>query len=180
MKMKKIILLLMLILFSTFSFGLNTKDYENAGDIIQIALPISAATGSILYGDYEGLKQFAYSFSSTLATTYALKYSISRERPDGADDHSFPSGHTSASFSAASYIQMRYNWYLGAPAYLLASFVGYSRVRADRHYQSDVYAGAAIATAFSYLFTTKFSKKNFSITPTVSYETWGLRIAYKF
>ncbi|MOA60857.1 PAP2 superfamily protein [compost metagenome] len=40
------------------------------------------------------------------------------------------------------------------PAYVAAGAVGWSRVESDNHYWRDVIAGAAIATGFSYLFTT--------------------------
>jgi len=59
------------------------------------------------------------------AITQGLKFGIGRERPDGGD-HSFPSGHTSASFTFASVIAEFYGVKGGIPAYLLASLVALS------------------------------------------------------
>jgi len=80
----------------------------------------------------------------TVLATYALKYSVSEERPNGADSHSFPSGHTSVSFAGAEFIRKEYGWGWATPAYLAASYVGWSRVASDNHYTRDVVAGAAI------------------------------------
>ena len=93
------------------------------------------------------------SFGATLLTTHALKATVREKRPDSDARNSFPSGHTAAAFSGASFIQRRYGWAPGAPAYLLAGYVGYTRVRADAHYPRDVLAGAALATAFTYCLT---------------------------
>ena len=41
-------------------------------------------------------------------------------------------------------------WQYGTPAYLAASVVGYSRVEADKHFVSDVIAGAAIANVVAF------------------------------
>jgi len=59
---------------------------------------------------------------------------------------SFPSGHTSASFSTATVIQRRFGWRAGLPAYLLASYVGLSRLH-HNHYLSDVAFGAGLGIA---------------------------------
>ena len=45
---------------------------------------------------------------------------------------------------AATFIQQRYGWQYGLPAYVAASYVGYTRVASDQHYLEDVLAGAAI------------------------------------
>ena len=88
---------------------------------------------------------------------------------------SFPSGHTSAASSGASFIQKRYGWQCGIPAYLAASFVGWSRVEADQHYIEDVLAGAAIGFVGTYIFTENYKEK-IAITPFAGKETVGLMI----
>lgn len=59
---------------------------------------------------------------------------------------SFPSGHTSASFTTATVIQRRFGWRAGLPAYVLASYVGLSRLHRN-HYLSDVAFGAGLGIA---------------------------------
>ncbi|HMA13016.1 MAG TPA: phosphatase PAP2 family protein, partial [Steroidobacteraceae bacterium] len=76
-------------------------------------------------------------------TTGALKYAVNETRPNG-DPNSFPSGHATAAFTGAEFLRKEYGWGWGAPAYVAASFVAWSRVKADKHYTHDVLAGAAI------------------------------------
>jgi membrane-associated phospholipid phosphatase len=131
---------------------------ETAGDVLQVALPVTALAATLSRDDTEGSLQFLKSFASTMGATYALKLTIDKERPDGGD-MSFPSGHTSAAFSGASFLQRRYGWAYGLPAYAAASFVGWSRVDADRHHWEDVIAGAAIGIAGTYIFTRPWEEK---------------------
>jgi membrane-associated phospholipid phosphatase len=76
--------------------------------------------------------------------TEILKLSVGRERPNGQDNKSFPSGHTSNAFAMASVAQLHYGWKVGAPAYALAGLMGLSRIHQDKHWLSDVVAGAAV------------------------------------
>ena len=125
------------------------------GDILQYALPTAAAGITLGYRDGAGAMQLGESVGMALATTYVLKYAINETRPNGGHQ-SFPSGHTSLSFSAAEFMRKRYGWEYGAPAYALASFVAYSRVEAGQHHPLDVVEGAAIGIVSSYIFTRRY------------------------
>lgn len=150
-----------------------------AGDALQIAIPAIAWGATYAFGDPEGRNQFYKSAGACLAITHGLKFSISEQRPTGHDMHSFPSGHTSASFMGASFIQRRYGWKFGVPAYLLASYVGWSRVENKAHYVHDVLAGAAIGVACTYLFTTPLTE-NMDVMPLVSKDSIGIGFQYKW
>jgi len=76
--------------------------------------------------------------------TEILKVAVGRERPNGQDEKSFPSGHTSNAFALASVAQLHYGWRIGVPAYALAGLMGVSRIHEDKHWLSDVVAGAAL------------------------------------
>ena len=78
------------------------------------------------------------------AYTEVIKVAVGRERPNGEDNKSFPSGHTSNAFALAAVAERHYGWKLGVPAYLLAGVVGASRIQQDKHYLSDVVAGAML------------------------------------
>lgn len=158
--------------------SLYANSTEKAGDIIQVLIP-SIAYGTTFYlDDEEGRNQFYKSFGTNLAVTYGLKYAVNRERPNGGD-HSFPSGHTSAAFQGAAFIHKRYGINYAIPAYLGAAFVGYSRVDADKHYTSDVIAGAVIGTLSSFYFTTEY--QGYTVKPTVNNNgTYGVNVSKKF
>lgn len=79
-----------------------------------------------------------------LGYTELLKAAVGRERPNGQDNKSFPSGHTSNSFALAAVAERHYGWKVGVPAYALAAVVGASRIQQDKHYLSDVVGGATL------------------------------------
>src|SRR5262245_53544504 len=53
------------------------------------------------------------------AMVQATKFTVRRERPDGSDRQSFPSGHSSSAFATATVLQHYYGWKVGAPAFVL-------------------------------------------------------------
>lgn len=158
------LLIIITLLLKTLTFA-KDDNIEKLGDVIQVLIPTTGWLTSIYIDDDEGTDQFYKSFFSTLGTTYTLKYTVNEERPDGSSNTSFPSGHTSASFQGASFIHFRYGFKYAIPAYLGATFVGYSRVYAKKHYTHDVVAGAIIGTSFSYYFTTPYKVGEVSVEP---------------
>ena len=105
----------------------NRKTIETTTDILMFITPVAGFAGSLAIGDYQGTKQIIFSGAMNMAMTYALKYVIRKERPDHSDHHAFPSSHTSVSFQGASFIQRRYGWKFGLPAYLLSAYGGWGR-----------------------------------------------------
>ena len=79
--------------------------------------------------------------------------------------YSFPSGHSSNSFIAATVIAMRYQKF-AIPVYILAGLIAISRVYLYVHYPSDVIAGATIGSAIAYAVVKIFDKKTKSEFPT--------------
>ena len=81
------------------------------------------------------------------AAVYGLKYTTGVERPSGRDAHSFLSDHAAQAFLAATVVHLelrdRSPWY-GVGAYTLASSVAVLRVLNNKHWESDVFAGAAV------------------------------------
>lgn len=128
---------------------------ETAGNVLLYVLPASAAGLALGLKDGEGALQFAESGAITLGVTFGLKYTVHAQRPSGGR-HSFPSGHTAASFFPAEFLRKRYGWEFGLPAYILASTVAYSRVESREHHLRDVAGGAVIGMVSSYLLTTPY------------------------
>ncbi|MBH8571101.1 phosphatase PAP2 family protein [Microvirga sp. STS02] len=89
-----------------------------------------------------------------LASTFAVKYLANETRPNGADNLSFPSGHTAQAFLAASIVHTEFRdksqWY-GVGAYTIATSVAALRMINDKHWQSDVVAGAGFGILSAHL-----------------------------
>ncbi len=151
---------------------------ERAGDIMQILIPATAFASTLVLHDKEGMLQFAKSFIVNQVVTQGLKYTINKQRPEDGNNDSFPSGHTSAAFQGATFIHKRYGVKYGIPAYIGASFVGWSRVDAKKHYTVDVLAGAAIGILSSCYFTTPY--KDISVTPVADNGFYGLHLSKKW
>jgi len=77
----------------------------------------------------------------------ALKFTVQRERPDGSDHQSFPSGHSASAFATAGVLQHHYGWKAGVPAAIVAGYVATARVHDNKHYLSDVIFGATMGIA---------------------------------
>lgn len=150
---------------------------EKAGDILQVMIPAVAYASTFYVDDKEGRKQFYKSFVANEVVTYSLKYAINKQRPNGGD-HSFPSGHTSAAFQGAAFIHERYGLKYAIPAYIGASYVGYSRVVSNNHDVEDVLAGAALGVLSSRYFTTEY--KNVTVVPQLSSSYQGMQVHINF
>lgn len=89
----------------------------------------------------------AFSYAIMGLVTNGLKYSICRMRPDMSQKNSFPSGHTATAFMMATWLHKEYGWrnpWISFAGYSIATITGVSRILNNRHYMSDVVAGAAI------------------------------------
>lgn len=147
----------------------NYRGVELSTDVAMFAPAAVGAGAAIVKGDYKGLLQLGESLVASVAVSYALKYTINKKRPDGSDNHSFPSNHTGFSFAGATYLQQRYGWQWGVPAYLVSGYVAWGRLYSKRHDIWDVLAGAAIGVGSGLLFTTPFAKKhNVQLSPVVT------------
>ena len=133
--------------------------WATASDVGRDGLVIVALGLPSVQGDWQGTKQAAFSIGASSLASTGLKEIISEERPDGSNDHSFPSGHTSVSFAAAATLHKRYGWQVGIPAQLVAAFVGVARVKAHKHFVHDVVAGAVIGEASGWFLTRRKDEK---------------------
>ena len=160
--------LVVILMFITFGFSLLSvgnvfgSDVETEGDVLAIAVPAVAAGMILAHKDKDGFGQFVAVMGSTAIVTFGLKQLIDKKRPNG-EDQSFPSAHTSLAFAGAGFIQQRYGWKYGIPAYLGASFVGWSRIDSKQHYTEDVLAGAAIGIISNLIFTKKYQDEKVAV-----------------
>lgn len=144
-------------------FGINLKaqpDWiELSGDILHLALPGAAFTSTVIWKEerYKGSKEFIWAAGVSTVATYALKYAINKQRPNG-DSHAFPSGHSSRAFMGAEFIRRKFGWKAGVPAYLLAGYTGFTRIHTNKHDYWDVIGGAAVGIISSYIFAKPYDK----------------------
>jgi hypothetical protein len=95
---------------------------------------------------------------------FSLKKITRQLRPDGSSYTSFPSGHTAEAFASAEFLHQEYKdvspWY-GVAGYAMAATVGYLRMYNNKHWLSDVIAGAGlgiVSTKVSYWLYPKIKK----------------------
>jgi hypothetical protein len=108
-------------------------------------------TTFLLIGQHKGSGRF-HDFSYTLAQAYvlnygivnAMKYAVGRERPDKSNQQSFPSGHAADGFMIASVVHHFYGTKGAIFGYTFGVLMASSRLKIDKHWISDVVAGASI------------------------------------
>ena len=124
----------------------------HADDYIQFAPAVAAYTMK-LYKIESTHNLFEmtilYGLSSILAGGIVGKTKVitARERPDHSNNRSFPSGHTETAFVAAEFLHQEYHHqsvWISIGGYSAATFVGIARVYNNKHWVSDVVAGAGI------------------------------------
>jgi membrane-associated phospholipid phosphatase len=110
------------------------------------------------------------------ALTHTIKVSTQRSRPDGTA-FSFPSGHTSSSFAAATVLQRHFGWKAGVPAYAVATYVGASRIQQNRHYLSDVAFGAALGVVAGRTVTMSLRGHRLAMSPVAASGGGGISLS---
>ncbi len=174
----------LLILIAPGELFAGKSGFETYGDVASYAIPSTAAVITVWQDtgpDWDGLLQFGISGGLTAGIVQGLKHGIDRDRPNGEDDKSFPSSHTSTAFSGASYLHYRYGWQYGTPAYIAAAAVGASRVDADKHHVGDVIAGAAIANLVAFFLVDSIDQ-NVVIIPVINTKkhNFGILASFRF
>ena len=123
-----------------------------------------------------------------------LKTTSKVERPDGSTRNSFPSGHTATAFMGAEFLREEY-WdvspWIGISGYVVAAGTGFFRMYNNRHWLTDVLAGAGIgilSTRAAYWLYPTISKtffrkqylKNIYISPVLSSQEKGVACLIRF
>ena len=142
----------------------STDNVELSGDILATALPAAALASTLIWkDDQRATLQFAMTIVTSFTVTHVLKRVVDKPRPNGGD-HAWPSGHTSSAFSGAAFLQIRHGWRVGVPAYLLAGYVGWTRVNADAHDYWDCLGGAIVGIGSAYLFTKPYDQNRLALS----------------
>lgn len=157
------------------------KGFSTASDIAVVTLPVATLAGVLICQDWEGLKEAALTAVTAGAATFILKYTVNELRPDHSNYHSFPSMHSTTAFATATFLQKRYGWKFGVPAYAIASFVAAGRIVGKKHFWWDCIAGAAIGAGSAMIFTRPWAKRHdLSIIPLTTPTDIGLTASLVF
>ncbi len=126
-------------------------------------------------------------------TVTSVKSLSKEERPDGSSNLSFPSGHTAEAFASAEFLRQEYKdvsgWY-GVAGYVTATATGMLRMYNNKHWLSDVIAGAGVgiaSTKLAYIVYPAVRKLLFKnsvshtvVMPYYQNKTGGLSMLYTF
>jgi membrane-associated phospholipid phosphatase len=155
----------------------SAKDWRTFGDYGQLSGPVIGtvfaidgwATGNERSKETAALAYESFIWAGALEGT--IKFAVGRARPSATDhpfvfnpggtNGSFPSGHTTEAFAAATVFSEQYpRWEVYIPAYAAAAAVGFSRLYANQHWTSDVLAGAVLGVSVSHFLRKRFHDRS--------------------
>ncbi len=127
------------------------------------------------------------------AIVNGIKYTVREPRPDGSSNNSFPSGHTATTFMGAELVRIEYGeehpWF-AVGAYAIATTVGVLRVYNERHWFTDVFAGAGVGILSARIgywmlpYTKRMMHRltgwDVFVTPTASVDGAGINAVVRF
>ena len=188
---------------------LDHSTYNEINEHLQVSIPIddySQYTPALaVYGlDFAGIKAkhnfrdrtivMTMSYIIMGATVQTMKNTINIERPDGSNNKSFPSGHTTTAFVGAHILFKEYKdtspW-IGIAGYAVAASTGTLRVLNKRHWVSDVVTGAGIGIlsaeagylllpVFHNMFGIKNRNNSLIVAPIIGIDNYGIGMTYTF
>lgn len=127
-------------------FHTNIDDYlPYAPGVVSLGLAASGVKGKHKLGDQVILALLSNVIAQ--GVTQSLKRIVTYPRPNGEDNHSFPSGHTTTAFTNATLLHEEYGqrsvlYSIGG--YSTATAVGTMRILNNKHWLADVLMGAGI------------------------------------
>ena len=134
------------------------RPFDNYTQYLPAAVMLGLKTVGVESRDSWGrmLASDAFSVAIMGIVVNTMKTTTHVMRPDGSNDHSFPSGHTATAFMTATMLTKEYGHlspWVGIGAYTVASGTGLMRMANNKHWLSDVLTGAGIgilSTEFGY------------------------------
>jgi len=171
----------------------------NVLGLVYVTLPVRIAIAGLLAVQRKWWHLAAFIAAVVVSEVLigVLKGIYDRARPPGSlvatTGASFPSGHAAQAFAAAEFMRMEYKdvspWY-GVAGYAAAVATGMLRVYNDKHWMSDVVAGAGVGIASTRLaywlypkikhYLWKDKPNGAVLMPSYSNGSFGMNFAYQF
>lgn len=173
-------------------FAAHADDYLQFAPAVTIyGLHLAGIKGKHTLTDATGL--YVLSEAIMGGTTHGLKSWTHRLRPNGSGFNSFPSGHTANAFASAEFLNQEYKdthpW-IGFAGYTVATATGILRMYNNKHWFSDVVAGAGfgiLSTKISYLLYPKLKRlivgkgsSNYNLVPSYQQHSLGFSLTGAF
>ncbi len=146
--------------------GQHLEDYTLLAPAAAVyALNLTGINGEHNFIDRSVLLLMSNAISN--GVSYGIKTMALEQRPDGSDKKSFPSGHTTEAFVSAEFFRLEYRgrlpWTVIAAPYAIGAGTAYLRMYHNKHWLSDVVAGAGLgiaSTRLAYLIYPMFKPEN--------------------
>ena len=173
-------------------------DYHNPIDDYAQYVPIA----ELYIADILGVKSINHWFDQTkylfisnfisALITHGIKSSVYKIRPDGSENNSFPSGHTSLAFTNATVLFYEFqdsSPLLAYSGYAFSTTTATFRVLNNKHWVSDVLLGAGIGILVTNLvyyfepfknFNPFISSDKFTLVPVMDKGKYGAYFSYAF
>jgi|GEM_PF-727592 len=158
-------------LFGNIKGGQRTSDQLSDLSKLNLLLALTMASAQADESLSEGFSRLtltALAIDANARITNSIKSSRNRLRPDGSDNLSFPSGHSSGASSKSAIAryhirqidnlttQQREFWQISNTT--IAMLTGWARIEGEKHYPSDVFAGYALGNFVGSFFSQAFIK----------------------
>ncbi|MGD9599896.1 MAG: phosphatase PAP2 family protein [Steroidobacteraceae bacterium] len=166
-------------------FGSNERAGEWSDDlrtasVVAFHVTALATPGGDTARDWFGNKLRGYAvdaaaIGTTTALTQGLKSAAGRVRPNGADDESFPSGHTAVAAVHGRLAQLNLRSVdippparraLGVGLDALTVGTSWARIEAGWHFPSDTLVSASLGAFFAQFYDDAFLRAGETLTPT--------------
>jgi membrane-associated phospholipid phosphatase len=171
------------------------SDFQTSVDDYLPFVPLAAAYGMQFAGlkARDNLKDMTLIYGAayilSMGSTQGLKIITKKTRPDGSENNSFPSAHTSFAFTSADLLYLEYGEkypLVAVAGYATAAATGILRIMNNKHWFADVVVGAGlgmISSRLAYygyyaLFKKKKSGKQVSFIISPWYDSNGLKLNF--
>jgi len=162
---------------------------KNSLNVIKVttalATPGGDTAGEWVPAKLKGLAVMVVASEVPNKVTDLLKENTDRKRPDGSDNRSFPSGHTTQAYASSTLASRNVNSLdmseksrslLRYTFKGMAAATAWARVEANRHYPSDVLFAAAMSHFLSALIHDTFMGLDDGTTVSFMKEPGGMRL----